>query len=163
MSDTAPPPTPAPAPRPRRGPPAPALPPTPPGPVAGNPIGPTKKSEAAPDLPPGIPRHIAEGIRRPGVGASPAPAAPERPLHPTFAGPNASARRLRQSAEQLRTLAQSTANQVHSLTKSLKTQIEVLKATPEGIAAASTEGLDLDLLTKFQEQLERALALTEPT
>lgn len=115
-------------------------------------------------MPPGIPAHIAQGlggVRRPGVGAAPAPA-PERPLHPTFAGPNAAARQLRQRAEQLRALAQSTANQVHSLTKGLKTQIEALKATPEGLAAAAIEGLDLDLLTKFQEHLECALALTEP-
>lgn len=164
MSDTATPPAPAPAPRPRRGPPAPDLPPTPPGPVAGNLIGPSKKADTAPDMPPGIPAHIAQGLRRPGVGAAraPVPTVPERPLHPTFAGPNAAARQLRQRAEQLRATAQSSANQLISLTTGLKAQIEALKATPEGLAAAANEGLDLELLSSFTRCLDHALQLTEP-
>lgn len=147
-----------PAPRSRRGPPAPP-PPTPPGPVAGSAIAPVKR-----DLPPGIPTHIAERIVpavRSGIGAR-APTAPEVALHPSFAGPSAEAKKLRQQAETLRSTAQNAALNLRTWAQGLKGQIEALKASPEGIAAAASEGLDLDLLSGFTTCLEHAIQITEP-
>lgn len=156
MSDT---PTPSPTPpqRTRRGAPAP-LPPTPPGPVAGNPIGPVKR-----DLPPGIPAHISERtLQQPRNGIGAREQAPEVPLHPTFAGPNLLARQRRQQAEALRAQAQSTALSLRTQTTALTAQIEAISGTPEGLLAASVEGLDLELLKGFTACLEHAIQFTEP-
>jgi hypothetical protein len=126
--------------------------------VAGNPIGPVKR-----DLPPGIPAHIADkALQQPRNGIGAREAASEVPLHPTFAGPNPLARQRRQQAEALRAQAQSTALNLRTQTTTLKAQIEALKATPEGLLAASVEGLDLELLSGFTTCLEQAIQLTEP-
>jgi hypothetical protein len=47
-------------------------------------------------------------------------------------------------------------------TQGLKGQLEAMQATPEGIATAAVEGLDLDLLSNFTRCLEHALQMTEP-
>jgi hypothetical protein len=100
--------------------------------------------------------------RRAGVGAALAQAAPAKPLHPSFAGPDQARRLLRQQAEALRSTAQNAATNLASLTAGLKDQLAKVKGSPEAAAMAASEGLDLDLLTKFAEQLDAALALTEP-
>lgn len=127
-------------------------------------IGPVTR-KTSDDLPPGIPPQMAGMLVPRRVAAPVAPAAakaPEVPLHPSFAGPDATLRRLRTQAEALRTTAQGTATSLRSLTSGLKAQTEAMKATPEGRAAAANEGLDLDLLSGFITCLEHAILITEP-
>lgn len=149
----------------------PSRPPTPPGPVAGHPVGPVVRSTAAStsagaDTPPGIPPHMASAVVTPRLGArapvSATPAAPARPLHPTFAGPD-QARRMHQSnAQALRNMAQGTATTLLSQATGLSTLLAAAKASPEATAAAEAEGLDLGLLGSFVARLQNALELTAP-
>ncbi len=162
MSDT-PPQASKPTPRPQRQASAPR-PPTPPGPVAGHPIGPVKREAAPADLPPGIPPQMAGIIATPRTVAasSGTVAAPARPLHPTFAAPDTARRRLRVQAEHLRTTAQAAAAFTTSQNRALADALAQVKSSPEGIAAAESEGLDLGLLSEFLAVLQKAEALTSP-
>lgn len=109
----------------------------------------------APALPPGIPAHMAGIVRTTATAGRPAAPA----VHPTFGDSDRVKAAHRGQANMLRASLQAALAQARKSDAALTETLAYVAKNPAAAAVFADEGIDLDLVRRFQETLAKTLAV----